>query len=158
MQFIQSKCKICGGSAVAQFHDDAVQEAVDKWLPMLTCNRCYDIRSRGVAASDAILNACRMLVYEGKNVSEKTKANIRKSLNVYTAEYADAMAAHFRLNEVMWQSQWVDDFMNAPEKGANILYKYRNELRKYAYTLKAANAPQVTAPPQTPSNEEALVI
>lgn len=42
MRTIPYKCQLCGGDGNASYHDDACQNALERFHKMLTCNRCFD--------------------------------------------------------------------------------------------------------------------
>lgn len=128
MKFIQSKCKICGRSATAQFDDDAPQEAVDKWLPLLTCNPCYDTHTKRRRSEEAIVNLC--FAYARSPQKGKIVAETRNSLIEATKDYAEAVQETYKAPAVIWSEAFADTLIERPSQYPKILGEYRAEVRR----------------------------
>jgi hypothetical protein len=136
IRMFETKCKICGGRAIARWDEHAPQEAVDGWIPMLTCDPCYDLRVKRNESAGAIFNACFRFQHTAN--PQKVKGEIRGALMLSTRAYAEVMQREFKAPEIIWSEGFVDCLLDAPAKCAEILRDYRAEVRRSARRQEVA--------------------
>lgn len=102
---------------------------MDKWLPMLTHDRCHDIRRKRVDSSEKILGAC--FEYARASTTEKGKmvVSTRNLLVMHTRRYAESFAELYNLTRVMWTEDFVDMLIEKPESAATALSNYHTKVR-----------------------------
>ena len=142
MREIIQPCKICGKNAVAQFQDGAPQDAVDKWLPMLTHDRCSDIRLKRIDSSERILSACFNYARGSEKDRPKIRLELPEMLRFWCRRYAEAIRDQLGLKEDI-RNDHVEEFvqmlMEEPEKAARILSNYHHLKRNPQWIESSSN-------------------
>ena len=132
MQEIIQPCKICGKPAVAQFEDESPQEAVDKWLPLLTHNRCSDIRRKRIDSSEKIITACFNYVRTPEKEKPKMFCTFKDTVTIFTKRFSEAIRDQHHQERVMWSEDFVQLFIDRPELAARILSNYHRDFQQQA--------------------------
>jgi hypothetical protein len=135
MKSILGKCKICKIDIVTSHESDACEDMIRRLLPLLTCNRCSDMRDKFHRASDAIFNACTSLVrlklFKMKPDDEaKVIDRAKRILAIATHRYAEVMADYRNIAPPVWSTDFVDQLMENPGKATIVLRAYRNGLKR----------------------------
>lgn len=149
MRTVEYTCKICKRPGTARVDDDCPDEWAAKFAPMLTCNRCFDIREKYRNAEDAIYKICgNLLFFRDRPENEKSKllAASRDKLNVQSRRLAQALSDYFNLNEVIWEPGVVDLFMDKPDKAQSIIIGIRKTIKGFSANPMEQNVPQATQP------------
>ena len=117
---IETKCKICGKLVIAKFpHDkdccaETLQEAVDKFLPMVVCNRCYDIRDTRNKAMKLIEFACRSLMFAADDKRASVRENTRRTLEKAVPLFIKAICAERNIKPIPVGTV-IEDLLTTPE-------------------------------------------
>ena len=130
MKQITAPCKLCGLPAIARFDDHAPQEAVDKFLPMLAHDACYDAVIKRMEAARDI---SRLLFQHSRlSPSEKEKElpSLREEMLQATKSYAEAIAFILKSPVMVWSEHFADLLIEKPHEVGRILYEYREEVRR----------------------------
>jgi hypothetical protein len=139
MKFIESKCKVCNRPVVAKFYDpapgeaDTIAAAVDKWLPLLTCNRCYDAHDQRNRSGEIIFGACLSLarIPREKRTREMIDST-RRALEPAMKSYAQAIAMEAGLEIPIYHDAGIDVLIEKPEHCSRILRAWREKTRESA--------------------------
>lgn len=138
MRFLETKCKICGNLVAVKFgieaftieESETLKEAVDKFLPLVTCDPCYDARDERQRASEMIYGACFEL--ERVRPSQRTGRILdqaRRQLEYACPKYGQAIAKQFRVPD-NYHHSIVEVLIDKPEKCGAVLKQWRDERRK----------------------------
>jgi len=141
MQMIESRCKICGRPTIAKFNVDgqnqteieAVQAAVDKFLPMLTCNPCYDAHADRQNSGQVILDTCISLANSSGKRREELALKSTRILAAAIKTYANAIGRQYRAEAKYDEKAFVALLIDRPEKCSETLAQWRNEVRRQTY-------------------------
>lgn len=132
MPTIEYKCKLCGGPGTAHFPEDAPQEAVDKWFPMLCHNQCADRQRARRDSEETIISLCLRYAHSDKATKIKTRDSTKSLLDKVTLKYAKALAEIMGLPKYVWTEDFSELLLDRPERCGSILFNYREELRNSA--------------------------
>lgn len=117
---IETKCKICGKLVVAKFpHEkdccpETLHAAVDKFLPMVVCNRCYDIRDARNKSMKLIEFACRSLMFASDEKREAVRENARRTLDKAVPLFIKAICAERNIKPLPIGAT-IEDLLKTPE-------------------------------------------
>ena len=139
MKYLETTCKICRRPCHPTIDTptleeaEVYQEAVDKFLPLVTCNRCYDIRDKRDRAGAAIWKACYTLttVSPAKR-TDTMRSTARTTLEAALPAYADAIAAQYGSSEVLFHRSAIDLMLEEPDKCSATLKAMRERTRAMA--------------------------
>lgn len=140
MRTIETKCKVCRNKVIAEIpypdpgEEETLQEAVDRWFPLITCNWCYDALEKRERAGSEIANICyRLSITPERSRSAEMLNRSRETLKRAGLAYAEAFAAQIRSPKIMWEEQSaVDLLMAKPESFSKILKEIREATRRLA--------------------------
>lgn len=137
---ISYNCKICGKPGVAKADDNTPSEWLPKLSPLLTCNRCSDMRKELIDSARAIGRLCQSLVRMTAMMEDEEAASrqgkIRVRLIAETQKYAGAIAKLRGIPRMVWEMDFVDQLMAAPAKAGDTMHTYR---RLLASAISEAN-------------------
>lgn len=124
---IEAHCKICKTTISAKADFDCPQIWIDKLLPMITCNRCYDLQERRIKAEVQIFRSTKLLrlLKKGSDPREKVLTALRMALT----DYARWLADMHRQGEFHYSEETFDMIVEQPERCGLILKKYRETVR-----------------------------
>lgn len=136
MKMIEQPCKICGRPALAKFDDDAPQESVDAFLPMLVHDKCGDLHRKYRDSEEHIVNYALNLA-RGKCTPELI-AKTKTAISLLSRRFAEAVCEVEHAPEVIWSEDFTDLIMNSPDKVGTIIHQYKNEVRRTAAEARRA--------------------
>jgi len=112
---------------------EVMAEAVDKFLPLVTCNRCYDAYDDRQRSGKAIADACYGLaVCRPEKRTAEMLATARRVLENAVPAYGKAITRLYRAPTVIYHSSSVDLLIEKPEHSARILKEWRDEIWRSA--------------------------
>lgn len=137
---IHTKCRICHGKAVARFFTDGfsppemetMQQAVDKFLPLLTCNSCYDAYDQKKRLEELIFDACRALSLTSKQKRSEVEAETLKVLEYAIPKYATAVAILAGSSVAPYSHSDIQGLIAQPSQCGNVLNMIRDQTAQYA--------------------------
>lgn len=141
-------CKICKQPGIAKCDDDCPPDTIKRLAPLLTCDRCFDIRAEYISSVGNIGTLCVSLerielLRMDTTEAAMTRNRIRAGLMKETQRYCAAVAKTVKASGNIWDVDFVEQLMEYPAKVGIILQTYRK-------MLKAAVAQPVT-PELTPA-------
>lgn len=148
-------CKICRVSVAVEVDDEyaafAATTGTDPMglLPMVTCSRCHDLRTKRDACHDKIKHACELLldVWHVADKRTKLETGLRPLLERITQRYA-AVVAEFRRSPVVhWSPTLVDALLANPRGWQGTLERFREECRLEFKKVRQADLPVTHADP-----------
>jgi len=122
------QCRYCKLEATIPLDDEGLDMfQVEKFKPILCCNRCADSIVARRAVVDRIKKAVELLIIQRhssnpENVVVVTK-NVREALTVLTKRYATLVNEYFKKPN-MWHADFVDLLMDKPRYYETILKDY----------------------------------
>lgn len=140
--FKDAMCKICGVALKVQFDASAEAHWEAKLMPMASCDRCYDELDAFKRAEEMMVKLCgavrnRKLISKKGVLDEEDDGMFRDAIEKTMRAYAYSVMALYRANVLFYSPDYVNLFMENPDKSYPMLVAYRKE---------AANSYQTTAP------------
>lgn len=130
---IEYNCKFCRLKSAVEIDDtDHIMFQVDKWKPLLCCNRCADYMVAKRTLIDKVASASVLL--SRSRLSEtgatllKVEAAIRERFTVLTKLFATLVCDYYRKQNV-WEEAFVDMLMDCPDKFWQIVQQYAKGIR-----------------------------
>lgn len=122
------KCKFCGREGIAQYDADCPPIRLERWQPLLACNRCADfhsVRERLKAGLWAICYTLAVVLESGADESVRKEAirQSRERLNKKTKAFAEHICA-FHRKMTIWEPDFTQMLLDAPRKCQQILAHY----------------------------------
>lgn len=140
MRTLDTTCKMCRCKVTVEVPEpgpgefETLQDAVDRWLPLVTCNWCYDAWEKREKAGAEIASTCYTLSLTPQR--KRTTDMMQRSRDILKCAglaYAQAIAAQIRSTKVVWHGESaVDLLMAKPEAYSKILKEWREETRRLA--------------------------
>ena len=149
MRTIETTCKICRKRVIVEFPTDkdcnpeTLQTAVDTFLPMVCCNRCYDLHDKRQRAGENIQRLARVIGWATPKQREEIARHVRASFEKSLGEYVVAVCGQLRVPCVPL-ADGVDRLMQKPEEWQAILKGYRMAARSAA---RQPSLPEIEAQP-----------
>ena len=140
MTTIDTTCKMCHCKVTVEVphpgpvEAETLQEAVDRWFPLVICNWCYDACEKREKAGAQIAATCYALsITPPRKRSDEMLRSSRETLKRAGLAYAEAIAAQIRSPKIVWHGESaVDLLMVKPESYSKILREWREETRRLA--------------------------
>lgn len=153
MRFMQAEtpCKICGKPAIAKWEDGVEQEIVDKFMPMVTHDRCADQRRALADAEDFVFRLAFKFESQGETMKPEVRAKVREALIKATHRYAAAFGATINRQINNLGTDLADLLIEQPDKAGRILYKFRAQVQR---TPVAQQQAAEVEPDEFPENVE----
>ena len=123
------KCKFCGRNGETSYSSDCPPLRLERWLPLLACNRCADFhRSRNRLVDDVWAHCYSLsLAIESHAHDREMLAEVRtlarERLNRKTKAFA-ALVCAFHHKAVIWEPDFTQMLLDAPRKCHQILSHY----------------------------------
>jgi len=133
IQKVPYTCRFCGVKHVAEYDDACPGIQVEKWMKLICCNKCADFRIERRDIMEGIAGACRLVqigTSNGKSLPLDKEARVRETLTKLTKRFATLMCDHLHLTNV-WDSDFVNQLMDHPDKWPSVLRAYANGLRSF---------------------------
>lgn len=128
---MEAKCKICG--VPLDLSIDPEYDTVgdrNRLMPMATCNRCGDMRSKRESYHDDFYRQCvQLIVLTPSKNSEERRQSYKVSLLILARKYAKLIAAYHRSSLVIPVEDLVSDLMDKPKHWADALRAFRRHVR-----------------------------
>lgn len=138
---IDYKCKYCGRPGQAESDDDdSTMFQVEKWKPILACNRCADFMDQKGRLFDKIKTVCIFLIQSEKLTGDKAskiESIAREKLTTLTKSLATLACGHYRLQNV-WDNEFVNMLIDQPRRWGHIAYHYVKSIKSQSETQHAA--------------------
>lgn len=117
---VDYKCKFCGVSGSVEVDDlDTSLFQVEKWKPVLVCNRCADYYEAKRGLMDRVRACCITVIQtrQQKNKDEifKVEGAARSKLESLTKKLATLVCDYYRKPN-FWHNEFVVLLMDMPEK------------------------------------------
>lgn len=128
---IAYNCKFCKRPGIAVAEDGVDMFQIQKWIPMLACNRCADYMEGKRKLIDSIKKVCLDLVaadHRGKRNSE-IETSSRAMLEALTKKFARIVCDYFHLQNV-WDVEFVNMLMEKPGRFWDICHQYIKSTRQ----------------------------
>jgi len=127
-------CKFCGLPVTVESDPECPPEWAQSLLNMLACNRCADYRAAmgriGAEIRKVCLNMIQMI--NGRVSTPEKEAKIRKAVENMTWKVAEATCKFYRVKNVIYDQDFVDQIMEHPDKSSKILSTYAGMVRQEA--------------------------
>ena len=133
IQKVPYTCRFCGAKHVAEYDDTCPGIQVENWMKLICCNRCADFRIVRGIIMDGIAGACRLVqigTFNGKKLPPDKEGAVRVKLEMLTKRFATLMCGSLGLANV-WDSDFVNQLMEHPDKWPVVLRAYANGLRSF---------------------------
>ena len=119
------KCKACGRTGNVTIPDkeiesEMLQQMVDKWHPMLTCNTCHDAKTLMSDAKREIARICWRLS-NITNPKSEDLSNARSLLELASKRFVRGVAAWLRCPDISWDYNIIDMLMEQPGRYNDVL-------------------------------------
>jgi hypothetical protein len=114
------KCKFCGELGAATCDDECPGINIEKWLPLLCCNRCGDYQQWLNRATHVVKKMC----YDWAALGPKKRAEKQNDLFVKLTETTQRIATKvcaFHRIPYEWDRDFVDQLMEKPDKAEFIV-------------------------------------
>jgi len=126
---IEYTCKFCRVQRWVELDNDSDIFAIERWKPMLCCDRCADFMQEKRKLTDRINRVADALELIrqgfGKQASESA---IRSKFEFYTKKFAALVCDYFRKTTV-WDEEFVNMLMEKPEESHKICAHYVRGIR-----------------------------
>ena len=115
---LASECKACGKHVVLECDDQCPKLNLEKWLPIIVCNRCGDYMERRRLITERIQTACNQVIITAtlKNKSEPM-AKLRENLIQLTQSFCQLLCRRWQTTND-WSDEMVDIIMESPDKAS----------------------------------------
>lgn len=126
-------CRFCGANHVVQYDDACPGLHIETMMKLLCCNRCADFRVANRDLTSIISGICRKVEVakaSTRGMNSGVDGECRTSLEKVTKLYATLMCNHLHLTNV-WDSDFVNQLMDHPDKWPSVLRGYTNGLRSF---------------------------
>lgn len=129
---IQYKCKFCSRDGGVEIEDNPDMFHVEKWKPLLCCNRCGDYMEKRRGLSESIVKSCVFLQQARATQSGaalgKFEAGVREKLTELTKRMAALVCDYYRKTNI-WDCDFVNMLAEQPKSAWQIVNKYCNMVR-----------------------------
>lgn len=117
-------CKICKKPMSVTIDDGFPEEGIGRWLPMATCNPCFDLYKERQTIRDRVKVICEWLsrtrMVNQAKATEK-EPEVRDKLNRLTKDYVKVVARFYRDPTAPWSEEITEEMLYQPEKWDGIL-------------------------------------
>lgn len=130
----EATCRMCKGIVVAKFDTECPVEWMDKLLPMLTCQKCYDRLEKRRGAEDRLYSATKSLQFE--KLKDGARERIISRIRIAMIDYARWFADECGEAQYHFSDSLVDDITQDPNQLFNILAEFRKRVRAVYFQSK----------------------
>lgn len=125
---IAYECKFCNRPGIVIMEESpGIQFQIEKWKPILCCNRCGDFMVAKRKITDLIqrnaacLNVCRITLQGEKLL--KAESMCREAFTKLTKQFATVVCDYFRKTNV-WDQEFVNMLMDKPDRFWHLCNQY----------------------------------
>lgn len=122
---VEYRCKFCHRPGVVEIPEEDTKITdemfrMERWIPLLTCNRCADYLVAKRQTIDAILYACRELEVAPESKREKALAKSRNSLTSLTKRFYFIVCNYYRKPN-QWNAELLELLIEHPRRAYDTL-------------------------------------
>lgn len=125
-------CGLCGKPGDAQYDEDMVHR-LERWIPLLHCNRCADFRTmlRKLRDNCKRLTLLRWQLQQAARLTRERDDLIRTEIVNLTKAIARLTCVHWRI-EIIWEQDFAEQLLDFPDKAEFIVNQYAAMIKEQA--------------------------
>jgi hypothetical protein len=126
------KCKFCGALGAADCDDECPAITIEKWLPLLCCNRCGDYQAWFHRQLSRVGRWSKDWAQKTHKDREEGKGEAFRKLEKFTKQIAAVMCRFYRV-EHTWSDEVVSELLAHPDKTIVVLRAFERSIKRLAY-------------------------
>lgn len=127
-----ANCKECGKGLVLDAHDDCPQITIEKWLPIIVCNRCGDYLAQRVRLTEGIQHVCNRVntaMQAGMRNLPEVKSAASEKLTQFTRKFVALLCNHWHTTND-WDVEMVNLIVEHPDRATVMLKAHEGAHRR----------------------------
>jgi len=130
------KCKFCGAMGVAVCDDECPGINIEKWLPLLCCNRCGDYHSWFRRKLEQVAKWSSDWAQKTHKEREEGKGAAFRELESFTKKIAAVMCKFYRV-DYTWSDDVVSELLAHSNQTMIVLRAFERSIKRLSYQRPA---------------------
>lgn len=126
---IQAQCKFCRVPLTLSGDDECPPLQVEKWMPLICCNRCGSFREWWRRKIKQVVEVCYNWAVLPGHKREAARMQYEQEIEVLTRAMAAVVCQHHRVG-VTWERDFVAQLMERPDKAEFICRQYEDIVQR----------------------------
>ena len=126
-------CKFCRRPGIVEAPKESIPALtmmdMEKWLPILACDRCADYHSARITLRDRITKVAVTLIRARQSREETSELMlfVRKAFGDLTQQFAGLVCRYHKRHEV-WEPEFIQLLVEKPDRTHEILRNFERQI------------------------------